>query len=190
MMVWAGKKIDDPAAAAAARAVMQDETNDEYRRLLYVAMTRARDELYICGYKGERDVKDGGWHQRVSDALASPEKMRLLSDGVWRMGVDPLPAAAGVSAASEAIQLPAWINTQVAPTHAPAARSVTALTKEAEEPVQQDYGARGRGIVVHRLLQLLPETPEPDRQTLARQIAARAGQPESLADEVLAAVAA
>ena len=38
-----------PAVVAAARATMLDETEDEYRRLLYVAMTRAADRLIVGG---------------------------------------------------------------------------------------------------------------------------------------------
>ena len=49
VMVWAGRKADDPAGVAAARAAMLAETEDEYRRLLYVAMTRAADRLIVGG---------------------------------------------------------------------------------------------------------------------------------------------
>src|SRR5215212_10061850 len=49
VVVWAGKKADDPAAVAAARTAMLGETEDEYRRLLYVAMTRAADRLIVGG---------------------------------------------------------------------------------------------------------------------------------------------
>ena len=45
VVVWAGKKAEDPPAVAAAREAMLGETEDEYRRLLYVAMTRAADRL-------------------------------------------------------------------------------------------------------------------------------------------------
>ena len=48
-MVWAGKKADDPAAVAAARTAMLARPSDEYRRLLYVAMTRAADRLIVGG---------------------------------------------------------------------------------------------------------------------------------------------
>jgi len=41
VVVWAGRKAEDPAAVAAARMAMLADTEDEYRRLLYVAMTRA-----------------------------------------------------------------------------------------------------------------------------------------------------
>jgi len=49
IVVWAGRKADDPTEVAAARAAMLDETEDEYRRLLYVAMTRAADRLIVGG---------------------------------------------------------------------------------------------------------------------------------------------
>src|SRR5205823_7561004 len=49
VVVWAGKKADDSAAVAAARTAMLEETEDEYRRLLYVAMTRAADRLIVGG---------------------------------------------------------------------------------------------------------------------------------------------
>jgi ATP-dependent helicase/nuclease subunit A len=42
---------DDPVRAA-ARAAGREERMREYRRLLYVALTRARDRLYVCGYDG------------------------------------------------------------------------------------------------------------------------------------------
>src|SRR5438034_6663637 len=45
VVVWAGRKAEDPPAVVAARAAMIDDTEDEYRRLLYVAMTRAADRL-------------------------------------------------------------------------------------------------------------------------------------------------
>ncbi len=49
VVVWAGRKAEDPAAVADARVAMLAETEDEYRRLLYVAMTRAADRLIVGG---------------------------------------------------------------------------------------------------------------------------------------------
>ena len=44
---WSGPdaKADDPEPVAAARAAAVREAEDEYRRLLYVAMTRAAERL-------------------------------------------------------------------------------------------------------------------------------------------------
>src|SRR5262249_27787657 len=46
-VVWAGRKADDCAAVASARTQMVSDIEDEYRRLLYVAMTRAAERLII-----------------------------------------------------------------------------------------------------------------------------------------------
>src|SRR6516165_10745712 len=46
--VWAGRKALDVAPVSAARARMQADNTDEYRRLLYVAMTRASERLIVC----------------------------------------------------------------------------------------------------------------------------------------------
>jgi len=42
---------------------------EEYHRLLYVAMTRAKDQLYICGWSETSNVADDCWHNIVSQTL-------------------------------------------------------------------------------------------------------------------------
>ncbi|MFX6006794.1 ATP-binding domain-containing protein, partial [Acinetobacter baumannii] len=49
VVLWAGKKANDLPVVAAARTAMKKDTEDEYRRLLYVAMTRAADRLIVGG---------------------------------------------------------------------------------------------------------------------------------------------
>ncbi len=41
----------------------------EYHRLLYVGMTRARDRLYICGWQGVNRREKDPWYDLVSDGL-------------------------------------------------------------------------------------------------------------------------
>src|SRR5207245_1108516 len=48
-LVWSARKEDDVGAIADARTAAVSATENEYRRLLYVAMTRAADRLVICG---------------------------------------------------------------------------------------------------------------------------------------------
>src|SRR5882757_1873764 len=75
VVVWAGKKAEDPPAVAAARAPMLAETEDEYRRLLYVAMTRAADRLIIAGcMPGNRNsVREHSWYDLIKKGLANSE---------------------------------------------------------------------------------------------------------------------
>ena len=67
VVVWAGRKADDPPCVAAARNAMLDETEHEYRRLLYVAMTRAADRLIIAGcMPGNRNsVREHSWYDLI-----------------------------------------------------------------------------------------------------------------------------
>src|SRR5260221_14273161 len=75
VVVWAGKKADDPAAVAAARTAMLDETEDEYRRLLYVAMTRAADRLIVggCMPGNMNTVREYSWYDLIVKGLDSSE---------------------------------------------------------------------------------------------------------------------
>src|SRR5258707_11113137 len=73
VVVWAGKKADDPAEVAAARAAMLGETEDEYRRLLYVAMTRAADRLIVGGcLPGNMNaVRKFSWYDLIVKGLGN-----------------------------------------------------------------------------------------------------------------------
>ncbi len=42
---------------------------EEYNRLLYVAMTRAKDQLYICGWSETSNVAPDCWHSTVGQTL-------------------------------------------------------------------------------------------------------------------------
>ena len=72
-MVWAGRKAEDPATVAAARTAMLADTEDEYRRLLYVAMTRAADRLVVggCMPGNMNSVRKHAWYDLIVKGLAS-----------------------------------------------------------------------------------------------------------------------
>ena len=73
VVVWAGKKAEDPAAIIAARAAMIGDTEDEYRRLLYVAMTRAADRLIVggCMPGNMKNVRPLSWYDLITKGLAN-----------------------------------------------------------------------------------------------------------------------
>jgi ATP-dependent helicase/nuclease subunit A len=72
-VVWAGRKAEDPAAVAAARVAMLGETEDEYRRLLYVAMTRAADRLIVggCLPGNMNSVRKSSWYDLIVKGLGN-----------------------------------------------------------------------------------------------------------------------
>jgi len=57
----------------------------EYYRLLYVAMTRARDELYIYGYTPYKNANENAWHThlwRVLTDNTTQEHIRITNDNI------------------------------------------------------------------------------------------------------------
>ena len=54
---------------ASARAAMMLDNENEYRRLLYVAMTRAADRLIVCGSVGQKKMPAGCWYQLIEQGL-------------------------------------------------------------------------------------------------------------------------
>ncbi len=106
--VWAGPKATDFALVTTARERARRETEDEYRRLLYVAMTRAIDRLIVCGAEGERGRPEGCWWDLVSAALQPVSVEEPADDGdgkVWRyrktpqLALDRRPAKCGLGGA-------------------------------------------------------------------------------------------
>src|SRR6185503_5757889 len=65
---------DEIPEAKARRAALRQRKMEEYRRLLYVALTRAADRLYIAGFETTWGVKDGCWYDLVAKAFAGVEQ--------------------------------------------------------------------------------------------------------------------
>ncbi|WP_433996181.1 double-strand break repair helicase AddA [Bradyrhizobium lablabi] len=212
VVVWAGRKADDPPLVADARSAMLDETEHEYRRLLYVAMTRAADRLIISGcMPGNRNsVREYSWYDLVKRGLEQSDltfEEIPAGDGVvksYRRAEDAGPGAepAFDVAASVAPPLPDWLHAPAAPEHA-AARQLRPSDPGKDEgrkfrtgeSVTQRARALQRGVLVHRLLQSLPDVALDRRRDLALQYLARNadGWPEAeriaLAERVLALIA-
>jgi ATP-dependent helicase/nuclease subunit A len=94
-IVWAPRKDDDVEAVAAAREAVLDEYEDEHRRLLYVAMTRAAERLIVCGCHGKNKPKEGCWYNLIRKRLADEPGFEETGDGdtkMWRYRKNASPA--------------------------------------------------------------------------------------------------
>ncbi len=69
--LWSPRKDFDAPAAQAARQIALRCRDEEYRRLLYVAMTRAEDRLYVCGWQTRRAAPPGNWYELIAPGLAT-----------------------------------------------------------------------------------------------------------------------
>ena len=174
---------------------------DEYRRLLYVGLTRASDRLVVCGYRKKKPVDDS-WAQLVRMALVANEQKCMpasFSAGgqAWegfswrhhrREPVEPATDEAAVKDGKLQITLPDSLLSPLPPMPAlprPLAPSgVTAvIDEEAGDLIVPSAlfidrpagsGAQVKGKIVHRLLQALPDFPASERSDAARRYLARA----------------
>jgi ATP-dependent helicase/nuclease subunit A len=192
-MVWAGRKANDPRVVEQARAAMISETEDEYRRLLYVAMTRAADRLIIGGcMPGNRnDVRAWSWYDLISKGLESSGlAMRAVPppDGAVKRYCRPEDevveaAAPEAPPAAPALIVPDWLRKS-----APALRPPESLLRPSDsdeadhrrlrrgESEAQRKRALQRGTLVHRLLQSLPDLPAEARAVAAAHFLSRNAQ--------------
>ena len=52
------------------KTLEQNKAYAEYLRLLYVGMTRAEDQLIVCGYKGKKNLLEDCWYKLVHTAMS------------------------------------------------------------------------------------------------------------------------
>ncbi|HEY2662313.1 MAG TPA: double-strand break repair helicase AddA [Caulobacteraceae bacterium] len=184
--LWAPRKADDCPASADARAAREAAAAGESLRLLYVALTRARDRVVLCGVKTKNQYFTGSWCDMAARAFDRPEiaeRTRLVGEGgaqVTRFGADSQVVAASAAAAKAPAALPAWAR-QFAPVAAAATRyaSPSTLAEAERGPSSSPLAERAglgryrRGVLVHRLLQLLPDLPLDERAEAAATLLRR-----------------
>ncbi len=200
-------------AVVLAAAADREATHAEYNRLLYVALTRAEDELLICGAEGKRKPPENCWYEAVAQGFS-----RLLTrdeDGVLVHDCEQGAAPDRVAKVtiSQSAALPVWAGA------APGWHSLPPPKEEqkperivpsrvAEEEVRRAIAASplgtslatartlratamARGNVIHALLQHLPLLPFSEQRAAARQYLATqedgiAEQAEGICESVLA----
>jgi len=170
------------------------DTLNEHRRLLYVALTRARDRLYVCGFENRKGVREGSWYQLAEEAARKLGKsMKRGEDDVLGFGhvedeTRPAEPAAQKTPspvfpwASRAAPREHVMPRLIRPSDAAEVREGAALS-----PLEGIQRFR-RGQVAHTLLARLPEQPAAGQRAAAIRYAVQNGFDEKLADEILAVI--
>ena len=208
--LWAPAKRWRVGAADAALARARARRDDEHRRLLYVAMTRAEDRLYVTGAFGPKGIAPGAWYEHVKAGLADvavPVAFDFQSmSGVAGPGLrlanaqaEDVPEEAPFLPFPEA-SVPAWFHRPPPPEPSPSrplAPSRPSSEPAVLSPLADDGGARfRRGRLIHRLLQVLPEMAPAARAAAAQRLLAReakeldAAARAVLAEEAMAVLSA
>lgn len=168
-----------------ANAVKRDQ---EYNRLLYVALTRAEDRLYICGWQGRRKAPEHCWYnlcQQAMEGYAKPTQIDLGVysgsgwDGegwIWETDQSEAPKPDRIDSVSDAQQSSKRsLIRAIAPEEAFPPKPLAPSRPLEEEPAVQSPlgGDQGqsfkRGILIHKLLELLPDLPDHARRAAAER---------------------
>lgn len=180
-----------PDVVEEAKRKEDEEILKEHRRLLYVALTRPRDQLHVCGFEGKRKVPENSWYRLMEPAarrlvLGEPSSKPLVIGS-------PIERNDQLRNKVEASQnLPEWIR-KPAPGETEAFRPIrpslpaddgatSALTRPGSRELD-------RGLLLHTMLAQLPElVPEKRAEAAQRFLCQRgvpAAQAANLADECL-----
>ena len=180
----AGKPENEYMAALKIEAKeMRDQEAD---RLLYVALTRARQALFISGWsqKISRVEKDS-WYESASATIQCCEGAYALEDGTWRLvsGQPDASSKARPQAAGLAPPLPSWLEKVPDDEPIPARPLTPSDTGPRDATIPFGTASRKaamlRGSFVHRLFEILPDLPASSRWAAASRIAAIMGMKEA-----------
>jgi ATP-dependent helicase/nuclease subunit A len=211
-IAWSPGKDQDCEMIAAARDGAHTAAMEEYRRLLYVALTRAEERLYIAGFHGKNEPDAGCWAKMIEAALANEagiekvpafwngedEILRLTLEGSGARATAPPdgedgaapvvhPGWLGRAARFEASPMPPVKPSNALTLTVTGGRGSPALAHARREALR-------RGHLIHLLLQSLPGVTAPHRRgTALAFLSARATglddtARQNLADEALGVI--
>ncbi|MGV3511842.1 MAG: double-strand break repair helicase AddA [Novosphingobium sp.] len=166
------RKEEKAPAVLEAEAEAKRAEREEHWRLLYVAMTRAEEALFIAGAKGKRRKKTGGelpedsWYAQLEPLFTEDWREDALWGGIKQIGGPPaLTRSAPRATASAQIALPDILLTSIGPEPKPPrplAPSSLGEEDAADPPAPPGplaMVAARRGTLMHRMIERLPELP-------------------------------
>lgn len=199
--LWLPRTDDANEAARAWRSEVRERALEEQNRLLYVAMTRAEDRLYVGGWVGSKKPDRGCWYERIEAGLRASSEAEggravarpfdfttLVADG-WSGDGFELTNEGHVAEAEqrelpiadEAPQ-PSWLAepapgepdppTPLAPSQ-PLPDEAAAQPRAYSPLLADDPKRWQRGLLLHDLLRHLPGLPATERAAAARRFLAQ-----------------
>jgi ATP-dependent helicase/nuclease subunit A len=187
--LWAPFVENAVGVAAKARVASLQKQEQEYRRLLYVALTRAQDRLYVSGWETGRKSREGNWYELIRKSVKGSEcvmDLSALSSAGWlglgyRLETEHRVESGSGEYANllmdQAAIPPGWafepapaenpVATPLVPSHSEEAPATMSPFSPSGKP---DFG---RGLIIHELLQFLPEVDPGLRQKTAEFLLAK-----------------
>ncbi|MDC0131257.1 double-strand break repair helicase AddA [Alphaproteobacteria bacterium] len=200
--LWRARRTMREAFGTQQEERAEQGEQDEAKRLLYVAMTRARDRLYIGGYlnRGASSAPDGSWYQMIANTLCDDER-EAEEDGrkLWHLGEEAAAMPERAEPDKPVIEpgpAPDWVaqkisteaaraDVQAEKIFAPSAMGVR--QRQGEAAIGDHHEALLVGTLSHALFEHLPAMPEARQHQAASDYLARHGQivPEAMRTKIV-----
>ncbi len=187
--LWVPRVGLEPRSFSEERAKAEKDRDREYRRLLYVAMTRAADRLYVYGYQGARKRSPDCWYDLIRGGLERLDGQTPgthPADAVLRYKVDqtakPQPDGMKPPRKRMRVGVPDWARKKPEQPNIfikkfyPSIGSGGANDNfPVPSPLEglHETKAQRTGILIHDLLEFLPAVPESEREGAAKHYLAR-----------------
>jgi ATP-dependent helicase/nuclease subunit A len=209
LLLYSPRREQDCQLLSQLKEDKAQEIQNEYWRLLYVAMTRARDRLYIGGYRsGNQTVREDCWYSACAEALrqlgtpAEPPlylphdlqtPQHVLVYATEHKAEVPKPKDIVSSHLLEEIKLPDYALTPAPEDPNPPRPLYPSQMNEDEEvhfPPVLEKKLWERGRIIHQLLQLLGDNkPQQSEKLIERFLSTQsekltAEEQEKIAQEV------
>jgi ATP-dependent helicase/nuclease subunit A len=167
------RKEEKAGRIATAEAEVRAAEREEHWRLLYVAMTRAEEALFIGGALGKREKEPApdSWYARLKQPFEGEE----LADPIWGARQEWGQRADFVAPSphkfkAQEPELPGWARSAVGEEPRPPrplapSSAGSDLAADPPLPTEVAKSAARRGVLIHRLLERLPDVaPERRRE--------------------------
>ena len=144
---------------------------EEYRRLLYVALTRAEDRLYIAGFTKDKDANEQSWYKLLQNNITSnislpAEDKRIIykteQELDFKNAVETQEKVAFDLSKYASLLCPAPIEDPLSKPYMPS-HNEDEDTDIASSPLEDDGNFYKRGTAIHKLLQYIFTVPAEKR---------------------------
>lgn len=177
-LLWPGHKGAEETVTRALSETVRARIEEENRRLLYVAATRARDRLYVCGWETKKGRPKGCWYDLIVDALDidTDKPLYRLENKQTAATETKIVDKAGAPDSA----LPDWALADPPPEPEPS-RPLSPSRPAGDpppvfSPTGTDDGLRfRRGNIIHRLLESVPDIAPEGREAAIAAYLARSG---------------
>lgn len=200
VLLWTASKEESSSFSLASKEQAREARLEEYRRLLYVALTRAADVLVVCGAlnKNKDAAEEGSWYDLVEKSILADSPnitehaVPYTSDKVLRWCATELPQMpAATRKTKEPVHVMPWLAEVAQPLSRGNVKLRPSYTRTPAGPAapvaRSAFGGKRRGVLLHRLLQSLPDVPPEERNAAAlRYLAQAAGDLTPSARDALA----